>query len=206
MEPLGDAAGHLRGQRLRHDNNSGPVSRTLLLAFARAVLEHPDATMAPETPGGGQPVCYGEQDWDIEKRTAIVPGMVLVPDVDGRPTSFVADKAWLDETFPVKLDRSAQRQAAGGGSGGQSAARTSDPAGASTTVHEEVPVDPRDQLACLRGELPARVELAEGSYRGAVAAADALLADFEEACRLRSQLGEESLPADQRIAWMEWRA
>ncbi|MFJ8676350.1 hypothetical protein [Streptomyces sp. NPDC093589] len=70
-------------------------------------------------------------------------------------------------------------------------------------MHEEVPVDPRDQLACLRGELPARVELAEGSYRGAVAAADALLADFEEACRLRSELREEPLPADQRIAWTE---
>jgi hypothetical protein len=61
--------------------------------------------------------------------------------------------------------------------------------------------DPR--LAELRRELPARIELAEGIYQRAVEAANALLVDFDEASRMRSQLGEEPLPADQRIQWME---
>lgn len=129
--------------------------------------------------------------------------MVLVPDMDGRPTSFVVDKAWFDEMFPVELGRATQTHAAGGASGGPSTSRAIDPADAGATVHEYAPVDPRDQLASLRRELPARVELAEGSYQSAVAAADALLADFEEARRLRTQLGEEPLPADERITWME---
>ncbi|MFF9785136.1 hypothetical protein [Streptomyces nigrescens] len=188
---------------LAYTDQPAHVSRAFLLAFARAVLEHPDATEAPETPDGGRPVCYGEQDWQDEERTAIVPGMMLVPDIDGRPTSFVADKAWFDEMFPAKLDRSGQTKGAGDASGGQSATGTSEPANPSTTVHEEVTEDPHDQLARLRRELPARVELAEGSYRSAVAAADALLVDFKEARRLRTQLSEEPLPADQRIDWME---
>ncbi|MFF3609747.1 hypothetical protein [Streptomyces sp. NPDC002463] len=75
--------------------------------------------------------------------------------------------------------------------------------GAIAAGHEDVPVDPRDQLARLRRELSARVELAEGSYQSSIAAADALLADFAEARRLRTQLGEEPLPADERITWME---
>ncbi|MGW4541688.1 hypothetical protein ACWEOP_27965 [Streptomyces chartreusis] len=188
---------------LAYTEQSPYVSRALLLAFARAVLEHPDAMVAPEGPEGGRPVCYGERYWDETARTAIVPGMVPAPDIDGRPTSFIADKAWFDETFPVELGRSTQNLAGGGASGVPSAIRTSDPAEAGTTVQEDVLVDPRDQLAGLRRELPARVELAEGSYRRAVAAADALLADFEEARRLRTQLGEDPLPADQRITWME---
>ncbi|MEU8784806.1 hypothetical protein [Streptomyces sp. NPDC048637] len=179
------------------------VSRALLLAFARAVLEHPDATEAPESPDGGQPVLYGEQDWKSAERTAIVPGMVLVPDIDGHPTSHVADKAWFDKTFPVDLGRPARTSAAGNAGGGQSSAGTSAPADASTTARDEVPEDPRDRLARLRSELPARVELVEGSYRTAATAAEALLADFEEARRLRVELGEEALTADLRIEWME---
>ncbi|MFB7447591.1 hypothetical protein [Streptomyces sp. NPDC056194] len=69
--------------------------------------------------------------------------------------------------------------------------------------HEDVPVDPRDQPARLRRELSARVESTEGSYQSSIAAADALLADFAEARRLRTQLGEEPLPADELITWME---
>ncbi|RKT07937.1 hypothetical protein BX286_6014 [Streptomyces sp. 3211.6] len=188
---------------LAYTEQTPHVSRALLLAFARAVLAHPDAMEPPETPEGGRPVCYGERYWDDTARTAIVPGMVLVPDMDGRPTSFVVDKAWFDEMFPVELGRATQTHAAGGASGGPSTSRAIDPADAGATVHEYAPVDPRDQLASLRRELPARVELAEGSYQSAVAAADALLADFEEARRLRTQLGEEPLPADERITWME---
>ncbi|MER5796185.1 hypothetical protein [Streptomyces sp. NPDC001980] len=76
-------------------------------------------------------------------------------------------------------------------------------AGAVTTTHGEAAADPRDQLATLRRELPARVELVEGSYLKAVDAAHTLMTDFEEARRLRVQLGEEPLPAEQRIEWME---
>lgn len=72
-----------------------------------------------------------------------------------------------------------------------------------TTTHGEAAADPRDQLAALRRELPARVELVEGSYLKAVDAAHILMTDFEEAHRLRVQLGEEPLPAEQRIEWME---
>lgn len=39
--------------------------------------------------------------------------------------------------------------------------------------------------------------------RSSIEAANALLEDFDEASRLRSQLGEDALPADQRIQWME---
>ncbi|MFC9398062.1 hypothetical protein ACFTWS_33620 [Streptomyces sp. NPDC057027] len=51
--------------------------------------------------------------------------------------------------------------------------------------------------------MSARVGVAQGSYQSSVAAADALLADIAEARRLRTQLGEEPLPADERITWME---
>ncbi|MFC9228442.1 hypothetical protein ACFTZI_05635 [Streptomyces decoyicus] len=125
---------------------------------------------------------------------------MLVP--DGRPTAFVADKAWVDETFPVELGRPARTSAAGDAGGGQSSGGTA-PADASTTARDEVPEDPRDRLARLRAELSARGVLVEGSYMGAVAAAEVLLADFEEARRLRVELDEEPLPAALRIEWME---
>ncbi|HJD84771.1 hypothetical protein [Kitasatospora aureofaciens] len=51
--------------------------------------------------------------------------------------------------------------------------------------------------------MPARIELVEGGYECAVRSAEALLADFETARRLRAELDEEPLPADQRIEWME---
>ncbi|MFC9278107.1 hypothetical protein [Streptomyces collinus] len=178
------------------------VSRELLLAFAQSVLHHPDATQAPEAPGGGLPVCYGESLWSEEDRTPIVPGMVLAPDLKGDATAFVADKEWFDHLFPPELGRSAR---SGGDTGGEGASSDStDQADDATTVQGQAPPsDPRDRLAELRRELPARIELAEGIYQRAVEAANALLADFDEASRLRSRLGEEPLPADQRIQWME---
>ena len=66
-----------------------------------------------------------------------------------------------------------------------------------------VAADPRAQLSALRREMPARIELVEGGYECAVRSAEALLADFETARRLRAELDEEPLPADQRIEWME---
>ncbi|MFJ8641919.1 hypothetical protein [Streptomyces sp. NPDC093610] len=63
--------------------------------------------------------------------------------------------------------------------------------------------DLRARLISLRKELPVRVELVEGGYERAVQSADVLLADFETARRLRAGLGEEALPANQRIEWME---
>ena len=45
--------------------------------------------------------------------------------------------------------------------------------------------------------------MAEGIYQRAGESANALLTDFDEASRLRSRLGDEPLPADQRIQWME---
>ncbi|RCG24216.1 hypothetical protein DQ392_03595 [Streptomyces reniochalinae] len=181
------------------------VSRELLIAFARSVLQHPDATQAPETPDGGQPICYGETLWKEEERTPIVPGMVLAPDFNGYPTAFVADKEWFDHLFPSDLSRSAQTGGSGGDAGGEGASSdTTDQAADATTVQGQAPLSaPRDRLAKLRRELPARIELAEGIYQRAVEAANALLADFDEASRLRSRLGEESLPADERIQWME---
>ncbi|MER5718702.1 hypothetical protein [Streptomyces sp. NPDC002132] len=174
------------------------ISRALLLAFAKAVLEHPDATQPPEAEG--EPlVCYGERHW-VEGRTPITAGMVIAPDTEGRPTHYVADKAWFDETFPVELGRPAP------GSPGSTA--TSPTAGTSTdptatTVHGAPAADPHAQLATLRRELPARVELAESGYQQAVDSAHTLMTDFEEAHRLRVQLGEDALPAEQRIEWME---
>ncbi|MGW0373806.1 hypothetical protein ACWDZW_33990 [Streptomyces coeruleorubidus] len=73
----------------------------------------------------------------------------------------------------------------------------------STTSHGEAPPDFRERLNTLRRELPARVELVGGSYQRAVDSSHTLMTDFEEARRLRAQLGEEALPAEQRIAWME---
>ncbi|MFB7509824.1 hypothetical protein [Streptomyces broussonetiae] len=70
-------------------------------------------------------------------------------------------------------------------------------------MHGAPPADPNDQLATLRRELPARVELVEGGYQQAVDSAHTLMTDFEEAQRLRVQLGEDALPAEQRIEWME---
>ncbi|MEU6323435.1 hypothetical protein [Streptomyces sp. NPDC047009] len=46
------------------------VSRALLLAFAKAVLEHPDALRPPEVDDDTPLVCYGEQHWAESERTA----------------------------------------------------------------------------------------------------------------------------------------
>ncbi|MFD8382273.1 hypothetical protein ACFV2X_27755 [Streptomyces sp. NPDC059679] len=43
----------------------------------------------------------------------------------------------------------------------------------------------------------------EGVVGVAVLAEPVVVPDFEEARRLRAQLGEEALPAEQRIEWME---
>ncbi|MFI6875799.1 hypothetical protein ACIBL6_20435 [Streptomyces sp. NPDC050400] len=190
---------------LAYTENMPGVSRELLLAFARSVLEHPDATEAPEAPGGELPVCYGEKHWSEEDRTPIVPGMVLAPDLNGNATSFVADKAWFDHLFPVDLGRAprAGDSDSDANSGGTTSENTSQLDG-TTALHGQVPPpDPRDRLTELRRDLPARIELAEGHYQRAAEAANTLLTHFDEARRLRSQLGEEALPADQRIQWME---
>lgn len=61
------------------------VSRALLLAFAKAVLKHPDAPRPPEPDDGTPLVCYGEQHWAEPDRTAITEGMVIAPDTEGLP-------------------------------------------------------------------------------------------------------------------------
>ncbi|XQE77513.1 hypothetical protein ACN24L_00055 [Streptomyces microflavus] len=178
------------------------VSRALLLAFAKAVLEHPDAVRPPELDDGTPMVCYGEQDWDEKNRTAITAGMVIAPDTEGRPTPYIADKEWFDELFPVGLNAPASTASKNPANAPVGTGNTTD-AGAATIAHGEAAADPRDQLAALRRELPARVELVEGSYLKAVDAAHVLMTDFEDAHRLRVQLGEDPLPAEQRIEWME---
>ncbi|MFE3144899.1 hypothetical protein [Streptomyces scopuliridis] len=129
-------------------------------------------------------------------------GMVIAPDAEGRPTSYVADKAWFDELFPVDLGAPAPTTSVTSINVSAAAGNMAD-AGAPTTAHGEAAVDPRDRLAALRRELPARVELVEGCYQKAVDAAYTLMTDFEEAHRLRVELGEDPLPAEQRIEWME---
>ncbi|MEU3976757.1 DEAD/DEAH box helicase [Streptomyces bacillaris] len=178
------------------------VSRALLLAFAKAVLEHPDAVRPPESDDGTPLVCYGEQDWNQKNRTAITAGMVIAPDTEGRPTRFVADKAWFDELFPVALGTPASAASENPTSASAGTWNTAE-AGAVAITQGEAAADPRDQLTALRRELPARVELVEGSYLKAVDAAHVLMTDFEDAHRLRVQLEEEPLPAEQRIEWME---
>ncbi|MET8276376.1 hypothetical protein [Streptomyces sp. NPDC005096] len=185
---------------LAYTANGAPgISRALLLAFAKAVLEHPDATQPPEAEDGMPLICHGEQHW-VEDRTPITAGMVIAPDTEGRPTNYVADKAWFDETFPVELGRPAPA-APGGTTNSTATGNSTDPT--ATTTHGSPLADPRDQLATLRRELPARVELVEGSYQQAVDSAHTLMIDFEDARRLRVQLGEDALPAEQRIEWME---
>ncbi|MBJ6640204.1 hypothetical protein H4K36_24245 [Streptomyces sp. DHE7-1] len=93
-------------------NNVPNISRTLLLAFAKAVLEHPDATQPPEAQDGTPLVCYGEQHWSEKDRTPITAGMVIAPDIKGRPTGYVADTAWFDEMFPVELGHPARPEGA----------------------------------------------------------------------------------------------
>ncbi|MGW2280733.1 hypothetical protein [Streptomyces sp. NPDC001770] len=187
---------------LAYTRGAPGVSRALLLAFAKAVLEHPDAPRPPEPDDGTALVCYGEQHWAEADRTAIIAGMVIAPDTEGRPTHYVADKAWFDELFPVNLASPAPLTSGNSANAPADAGNTAD-AGARTTAHGEAAADPRDQLAKLRRELTARVELVEGSYQKAVDAAHALMTDFEEAHRLRVQLEEEPLPAERRIEWME---
>lgn len=185
---------------LAYGSNSPAVSRPLLLAFARSVLEHPDATQPPAAPDGGRLVCYGERHLTQEEQTAITAGMVIVPDAEGRPTGYIADKEWFDETFPVELGRAAPDPA--GSSGAATSVPQSDPADTATS-RGQAPPDPRERLNTLRRELPARVELTQNGYQRAVDAAHTLMTDFEEARRLRAQIGEDPLPAEQRIEWME---
>ncbi|WP_371604678.1 hypothetical protein OG345_40000 [Streptomyces sp. NBC_01220] len=179
------------------------VSRALLLAFAKAVLKHPDAPRPPEPDDGTPLVCYGEQHWAEPDRTAITEGMVIAPDTEGRPTRYVADKAWFDELFPVSLGTPVPATSSATTVNPPAEAGNAADAGAPTSAHGEAAADPRDRLAALRRELPARVELVEGGYQKAVDASHTLMTDFEEAHRLRVQLEEEPLPAEQRIEWME---
>ncbi|MDW4911303.1 hypothetical protein RB628_39935 [Streptomyces sp. ADMS] len=178
------------------------VSRELLLAFAKAILGHPDAVQAPEAPDGSRPLCYGERTWSESDRSPIVPGMILVPDISGQPTGLVVDKAWFDELFDPDSGRSSRSGSAASGNPSGNGASTAG-SGDTSRMVGGVAADPRAQLISLRKELPARVELVEGGYERAVQSADVLLADFETARRLRAELGEEALPADQRIEWME---
>ncbi|MFD4032731.1 hypothetical protein ACFWVP_20020 [Streptomyces sp. NPDC058637] len=166
------------------------------------MLEHPDAVRPPESDDGTSLVCYGEQDWAEKDRTAITAGMVIAPDAEGRPARYIADKEWFDELFPVALGTPASAASKDTANAPAGTGNTAD-AGTATTTHGEAAADPRDQLATLRRELPARVELVEGSYLKAVDAAHVLMTDFEDAHRLRVQLGEEPLLAEQRIEWME---
>lgn len=196
----------LAALKIAYSQPSPTVTREMLLAFAKAVLAHPDAADAPTATGGTDLVCYGESTWPQEKRTPIVPGMILVPDGDGCPTDVVVDKAWFDETFPAGLadnghtldgeddepeDDGRSGRAAGAGNEGV------------TRVTETVTEDPRARLADLRRELAARIEVTAGVYERAVQSAEALLADFETARQLRIQLDEQPLSNDQRIEWME---
>lgn len=187
---------------LAYTSKSPAISRPLLLAFATSVLEHPDATQPPVAEDGGPLVCYGERHLPEEEQSAVTAGMVIVPDIEGRPTRYVADKDWFDETFPVELGHPAPNPARSSGVGTGITLPASEPASGSTS-HGEAPPDPRERLATLRRELPARVELVGDSYQRACDAAHTLMTDFEEARRLRAQLGEEALPAEQRIEWME---
>ncbi|WP_181785329.1 hypothetical protein [Streptomyces phytophilus] len=175
--------------------SSPKPSRALLLAFAKAVLEHPDATQPPEAESGETLICYGEQHW-VEGHTPITAGMITAPDSGGRPTRYIADKEWFDETFPVELGIPAASNTATSPTAGTSE-------GTTATIHGAPLADPHDQLATLRRELPARVELVESGYQQAVDSAHTLMTDFEEAHRLRVQLEEDALPAEQRIEWME---
>ncbi|MFI6104228.1 hypothetical protein [Streptomyces sp. NPDC051310] len=180
------------------------VSRPLLLAFARSVLEHPDATVPPQAPDGSQPVCYGELQLGEESRSPIVPGMILIPDTDGEPTHLVADKAWFDTLFPPDLARTTVGgSGASGTASGSAGSDTGDTAGDTTTANGQASSDPRDRLHAIRQGTPARIELAEGSYQRAGDAARNLKADFQEAIELRTLLGEDPLPAEERIQWME---
>ncbi|MFG2950466.1 hypothetical protein [Streptomyces adustus] len=143
--------------------NAPGISRALLLAFAKAVLERPDAMQSPEAEDGTSLICYGEQYW-VEGRTPITAGMVIAP--EGLPTGYVADKTWFDETFPVELGRPAP---AAPGSTANSSTATGTSTDTTATAAQGVPLaDPRDLLATLRRELPARVELVEGGYQQAV--------------------------------------
>ncbi|MFE9240495.1 hypothetical protein [Streptomyces sp. NPDC007007] len=166
------------------------------------MLEHPDAVRPPASDDGTPLVCYGERDWAEKDLTAITAGMVIAPDTEGRPTRLVADKEWFDELFPVALGTTVSAASKNPASASAGTGRTAE-AGAVTITQGEAAADPRDQLAALRRELPARVELVEGSYLKAVDAAHILMTDFEDAHRLRVQLEEEPLPAEQRIEWME---
>ncbi|MFI5704847.1 hypothetical protein ACIA78_32995 [Streptomyces xanthochromogenes] len=184
---------------LAYTNPAPNVSRELLIAFARSVLAHPDATEAPVSPDGSPVVVYGERSSDPARRSTLVPGMVLAPDTSGMPTSFVADKAWFDELFPPEdIDRTQQLGSSSSPSLGTTAASASNAKRVEGTTQ-----DSREQLRSMRQELPPRIELVEASYERAIQSANALLADFELARRLREDLNEESLPADTRIAWME---
>ncbi|MCM9083480.1 hypothetical protein L1606_36310 [Streptomyces spororaveus] len=169
-------------------------------AIVREVGAGDDATQPPEAQDGTPLVCYGEQHGSEKDRTPITAGMVIAPDIEGRPTAYVADKVWFVEMFPVELGRPAL---AGGDASTSMGTGNSAGAGDGGTSREEVRGAPRDQLDALRQQLPARVELVEGSYQRAVDSAHTLMTDFEEARRLRAQIGEDPLPADQRIEWME---
>ncbi|MCP2343161.1 hypothetical protein [Actinomadura rupiterrae] len=177
------------------------VTREMLIAFAKAVLEHSDATRAPTAPDGTTPICYGEQDWEPGSRTPIVAGMILVPGIDGNPTSFVVDKEWFDQTFPPVTPQTPR----GATNRGDDQSGKDDDTRPDIVMRapDTVAADPRARLGVLRRELPARIELTTAAYERAVQSADALMADFETARRLRADLEEQSLSADQRVEWME---
>ncbi|MED7930405.1 hypothetical protein SMD20_39690 [Nonomuraea sp. LP-02] len=191
--------------KMAYTRGAPAVTRELLIAFAKEILSHPDASSAPEAPDGTTPVCYGEQNRVPENRTPIVPGMILVPDSEGNPTNFLVDKAWFDEIFGPDMAPVPNRSEGGGDEDEESGWFSSGNSGPESVmrVAETIATSPRTQLSDLRRELPARIEVVAGSYEHAVQSADALLNDFETARQLRIDLEEQTLSADQRIEWME---
>lgn len=116
-----------------------PAVRQTAEAIVREVGAGDDATQPPEAQDGTPLVCYGEQHGSEKDRTPITAGMVIAPDIEGRPTAYVADKVWFVEMFPVELGRPAL---AGGDASTSMGTGNSAGAGDGGTSREEVRVDP----------------------------------------------------------------
>jgi hypothetical protein len=112
----------------------GEVTRELLLAFARAVLNAPEATSGVK---------------------GLAPGTFWAPGPDGHDTTVLADKAWFDRVFPKTQNSTRDSGSAGGGTGANESAGVSGETGQgqpeeSGTVDGDVYDDPHTRLAAIR--------------------------------------------------------
>ncbi|MGV9409748.1 hypothetical protein ACWDOP_07530 [Nocardia sp. NPDC003693] len=152
------------------------VTRQLLLSFAEAVLDAPDAA---------------------DGVAGKAPGTFWALDGSGRPReSVLADKHWFDTLFPKTAVPRANRHSAEDGTAAQAEADT-------VQVDEDLPEDALTRMTLLRSELTFKLRASTDAVETAAEHIDQLLKHTQEAVRAREEAGVEEEPAEVQKLYMK---